>query len=44
MTPKDAILAGANHLVVGRPVTAAKNPKAAALAIIQEIHTTNQKI
>jgi len=44
MTPKDAILAGANHLVVGRPVTQAKNPKAAALSIIQEIHTTNQKI
>ena len=43
MTPRDAILAGANHLVVGRPVTKANNPKAAALSIIQEIHSANQK-
>ena len=44
MTPRDAILAGANHLVVGRPVTKAPNPKAAALSIIQDIHLTNQNI
>ena len=43
MTPRDAILAGANHLVVGRPVTKANNPKASALSIIQEIHSANQK-
>jgi orotidine-5'-phosphate decarboxylase len=42
MTPKDAILAGANHLVVGRPVTQAVNPRAAALSIIQEIHSAKQ--
>mgnify|MGYP006269829193 CR=1 FL=1 len=42
MTPKDAILAGANHLVVGRPVTKASNPRAAALSIIQEIHSAKQ--
>ena len=29
-TPQDALHAGANHLVVGRPVTAASDPKAAA--------------
>ena len=29
-TPQDALRAGANHLVVGRPVTGATNPKAAA--------------
>ena len=29
-TPQDALRAGANHLVVGRPVTAASDPKAAA--------------
>ena len=29
-TPQDALRAGANHLVVGRPVTAAADPKAAA--------------
>jgi orotidine-5'-phosphate decarboxylase len=36
-TPAEAIQAGADYLVVGRPVTAAKNPRAAALAINQEI-------
>lgn len=37
MTPGDAIRSGATHLVVGRPVTGAEDPKAAAQAIIQEI-------
>ena len=37
MTPAEAISAGADHLVVGRPVTQAKDPKAAAEAIIAEI-------
>lgn len=32
-TPRDAIAAGANHIVVGRPITAAGDPKAAANAI-----------
>jgi orotidine-5'-phosphate decarboxylase len=41
MTPKEAIMAGANHLVVGRPVTKAPNPRASALSIIQEIHSAN---
>lgn len=36
-TPADAIRAGASHLVVGRPITAAADPKAAALAIADEI-------
>ncbi len=30
MTPENAIAAGANHIVVGRPITQADNPKAAA--------------
>jgi orotidine-5'-phosphate decarboxylase len=36
-TPAAAIAAGADYLVIGRPVIAADNPKAAAEAIIAEI-------
>jgi len=36
-TPGDAIRAGADYLVVGRPITGALNPRAAALAIGTEI-------
>lgn len=36
-TPGDAIRSGASHLVVGRPITAAADPVAAAEAILQEI-------
>ena len=37
MTPSDAIRAGADHLVIGRPITGAVNPAAAAREILQEI-------
>ena len=37
MTPARAIAAGADYLVVGRPITAAADPKAAAEAIHAEI-------
>lgn len=37
MTPSEAIAAGADHLVVGRPVTQAPAPRAAAEQIIAEI-------
>jgi orotidine-5'-phosphate decarboxylase len=37
MTPSAAIAAGADYLVVGRPVVAAPDPKAAADAIVAEI-------
>jgi len=35
-TPAEAIRAGADYLVVGRPITAASDPRAAALAIARE--------
>lgn len=37
MTPGDAARAGSTHIVVGRPITAAPDPVAAAKAIIREL-------
>ena len=37
MGPGDAVKAGADYLVIGRPITRAPDPAAAALAIAQEI-------
>ncbi|MCX7919905.1 MAG: orotidine-5'-phosphate decarboxylase [bacterium] len=37
MTPQEAIAAGANYIVVGRPITLAPNPVDAAQRIIEEI-------
>jgi orotidine-5'-phosphate decarboxylase len=34
-TPEQAISAGADYLVVGRPITSAPDPKAAATAILE---------
>jgi orotidine-5'-phosphate decarboxylase len=36
-TPADALRAGASHLVCGRPISAAADPRAAALAIVAEM-------
>jgi orotidine-5'-phosphate decarboxylase len=36
-TPASALQAGATHLVVGRPITAAEDPRAVALAIAKEM-------
>lgn len=36
-TPGDAVLAGADFLVVGRPITMASDPRAACQSIIEEI-------
>ncbi len=38
-TPAEAIRAGANYLVVGRPITSAARPGEAALAIAKEIES-----
>jgi len=37
MTPADAIIAGSDYLVVGRPISKADNPRKAAEAIVLEI-------
>jgi len=37
MTPAEAVRAGASHLVIGRPITAAISPREAALRIAEEI-------
>ena len=37
MTPAEAVLHGADYLVIGRPVTAAPSPRDAFLRIIREI-------
>jgi orotidine-5'-phosphate decarboxylase len=36
-TPASALKSGASHLVCGRPITAASDPKQAALAIVREM-------
>ena len=33
LTPREAVAAGATYLVIGRPITAASDPRAAAEAI-----------
>lgn len=42
MTPTLAIAAGADHLVVGRPVTRAADPRAAAQRIVAEIESGSE--
>jgi orotidine-5'-phosphate decarboxylase len=41
-TPTTALQSGADHLVIGRPITAAPDPKAAAEAILAEIERALQ--
>ena len=41
-TPSEAIAAGADYIVVGRPITGAPDPKAAVQAILEEISASGQ--
>ena len=43
MTPAAAIAAGADYLVIGRPILEARDPKAAAEAIVAEIASAKEK-
>jgi orotidine-5'-phosphate decarboxylase len=44
MTPAEAVRNGADYLVIGRPISAAADPLAAAEAIIQEIMAVKERI
>ncbi len=37
MTPREAVLAGADYLVIGRPITGADDPRDAALRVLSEM-------
>jgi orotidine-5'-phosphate decarboxylase len=39
MTPREAIKAGADYLVIGRPITAHPNPREAVAKILDELRT-----
>jgi orotidine-5'-phosphate decarboxylase len=37
MTPSEAVKAGADHIVIGRPITGSTDPLAAARAVLAEV-------
>ena len=43
-TPRDALRAGADYIVVGRPILRASDPSAAARAIIAEMATVLREL
>ena len=44
MTPYDAVIAGSDFLVIGRPIAQAANPKSVCLAILTEVENAKQKL
>jgi orotidine-5'-phosphate decarboxylase len=44
MTPDSAIAAGANHVVVGRPITQADDPRSAAETFVHHIREAHAKV
>lgn len=42
MTPGDALKAGVDYMVIGRPIVAAEDPKAAAEAVVAEIENAGK--
>jgi orotidine-5'-phosphate decarboxylase len=44
MGPSEAVRAGATHIVVGRPIIGATDPRAAAEAIVQELRTVRPEL
>jgi orotidine-5'-phosphate decarboxylase len=44
MTPREAMKAGADWLVIGRPIYAAANPREAAETILAEIDIPQKKL
>jgi orotidine-5'-phosphate decarboxylase len=43
-TPREAIAAGADYLVVGRPITDAADPRGAAQEIVREIGSSGNRV
>ncbi|MBK5291400.1 MAG: orotidine-5'-phosphate decarboxylase [Acidobacteriia bacterium] len=44
VTPRQAVLSGADYVVIGRPITAAKEPRDAAETIIQEMQHASDSL
>jgi orotidine-5'-phosphate decarboxylase len=44
LTPKEAIEQGADYIVIGRPITEAQDPRAAAEAILKEVQQARRKV